>query len=127
MKKERKFYARYPIVRGHQALWRGNAAEAGSQFRSVIITSNEFNSTEGTFQVYVLEGIGKGIQDGKFAGAEDDPQLLMDEDFEGLDTACKKLKEIIEDSAAKGFKPISIWDQIDFQAKLADGRPLRRP
>jgi hypothetical protein len=118
MKKERKFYARYHIVRGHQSLWKGDAAQAGSQFRSVVITSDEFNSTQGTFQVYALEGIGKGIQDGKFVGTEDDPTLLMDEDFQGADAAGKRFHEILKGSVENGFKPVSLWDEMEFQANL---------
>ena len=33
----------------------------------VVITSPEWNSTAGVFQVYALEGTGNGIADGKFS------------------------------------------------------------
>ena len=61
MAKERKTYARYIYNRGLQTFWKGDAANAGSRFRSIAIASDQFNSTEGTFQVYALEGVGKGI------------------------------------------------------------------
>ena len=121
MKKERKIYARYIIVRDFQALWKGDAAEAGSLFRSIVITSDEFTFTHGIFQVYVLEGIGKGVQHGKFAGAEDDPQLLVDEDFQGLEAAAQKFAAMVRDSEAKGFKRINLWDQIEIQGRLQRG------
>jgi hypothetical protein len=78
MEKERKIYSRYVFNRGLQTLWKGDAAKAGSQFRSIAITSDEFNSTQGIFQVLALEGIGRGIKDGKFAGSKDDPKVLFD-------------------------------------------------
>jgi hypothetical protein len=45
MEKERKFYARYYIIRGQKALWKGGPAEHGSQYRNIVITSNQFTST----------------------------------------------------------------------------------
>jgi len=120
MKKERKIYARYIIVREHVALWKGDAAEAGSLFRSVVITSDEFTATHGIFQVYALEGIGKGIQHGEFAGAED-PHLLLDEDFQGIEAAAQKFAAMVRDSEAKGFKRINLWDQIEIQGRLQRG------
>ena len=76
--KEQKVYSRYIFNRGLQTLWKGDTAVAGSQFRSVAITSDEFNSTQGTFQVFALEGVGRGIRDGKFAGSEADPKMFKD-------------------------------------------------
>lgn len=55
MKKDRKPYARYFIVRGRQAPWKGDPAEDGSQFRQVVITSDEFNSTEEHFRFMQLK------------------------------------------------------------------------
>ncbi len=119
MQKERKPYARYYIVRGHQALWKGDPAEDGSQFRQVVITSNEFNSTQGTFQLYALEGTGKGIQNGKLTVSEDDPHVLIDHDFKGLDSAGKKFTQVVKDAIANGYKPITLMDEMEFQAKLS--------
>jgi hypothetical protein len=118
MEKERKPYARYYIVRGHQALWRGDPAENGSQFLQIVITSDEFTSTQGTFQLYALEGTSRGIQNGKFTISENDPHILIDEYFPGLDAAGKKFKEIVEQAEAKGYRPVSIMDEMEFQAKL---------
>jgi len=118
MQKERKPYARYYIVRGHQALWRGDPAEKGSRFRGFAITSNEFFSTTGTFQVYGLEGTGEGIRDGKLATSESEPTVLFDEDFQGLDGAGKKFDELLKQSRAEGFKPVTLLDEMAFQAKL---------
>ena len=118
MERERKFYARYYIIRGQQALWKGGPAEAGSQYRNVVITSNAFTSTQGTFQVYALKGTGKGIQDGEFAGPENEPQLFFDEDFQGLDAAGKKFSQIVKVSIADGFTPFTLMDELELQARL---------
>jgi hypothetical protein len=120
MDNKRKPYARYYIVRGHQAFWQGDPTVSGSQFRQIVITSNEFNSTQGIFQVFALEGTGKGIQDGKLSISEDGPQVLIDEDFHGLDAAGKKFKEIAEDTQKRGFKPVTLMDELEFQAKVRE-------
>jgi hypothetical protein len=114
----RKHYARYYIVRGHQALWKGDPAENGAQFRQVAITSNEWNSTQGTFQVYALEGTGKGIRDGKLAVSSEDPKVLFDGDFQGLDAAGEKFDQIIKEAQAQGFRLVTLIDELKFQAKL---------
>ena len=118
MEKDRKFYARYYIIRGQQALWKGGPAEHDSQYRNIVITSNQFTSTQGKFQVYALEGTGKGIQDGKFAGPENEPQLIFDEDFDGLDAAFAKFEQIVQDSLVNGFTPFSLMDEMELQARL---------
>jgi hypothetical protein len=120
MEKKRKPYARYYIVRGHQAFWKGDPAVSGSQFRQLVITSDEFNSTQGTFQVYELEGTGKGIQDGKLSVSQDEPRILVDEDFAGLDAAGKKFKEMAEDAQKRGFKAVTLMDELEFQAKARE-------
>jgi hypothetical protein len=117
MKKERKIYSRYVFNRGLQTLWKGDAAENGSQFRSIAITSDEFNSTQGIFQVLALQGIGKGIQDGKFTGSKDEPEVLLDQDFRGLDEAGKKFDELVAEAECKGFNKITFMDIIDFEEK----------
>jgi len=61
MTKNHKVYSRYVFNRGLPTLWKGDASDAGSPFRSVAITSDEFNSTQGTFQVLALEDTGRGI------------------------------------------------------------------
>jgi len=122
MARARKHYSRYFIVRGIQTLWKGDPAETGSQFREVVITSNEFNSTLGTFQVYGLEGVGNGIQNGKFATSDDEPRVLFDQDFEGLEVAGKKFGEIIKQAQADGFEPITFRDMLEFEAKLQTSR-----
>jgi hypothetical protein len=118
MEQDRKFYARYYIVRAQQALWKGGPAEPGSQYRNIVITSNQFTSTQGKFQVYALEGTGKGIQDGKFAGPENEPQRIFDEDFDGLDAAVAKFEQIVKDSIDNGFTPFSLMDEMELQARL---------
>ena len=118
MARGRKPYARYFIVRGHQATWAGNPTQDGARFRQFVITSNEFNSTQGTFQVYGLEGIGKGVKDGKLATSDEEPRVLFDEDFQGLDAAAKKFQALVAEAQACGFKPITLMDLLEFEAKL---------
>lgn len=122
MDKERKIYSRYVFNRGLQTLWKGDAAKTGSQFRSIAITSDEFNSTQGVFQVLALEGIGRGIQDGKFAGSKDDPKVLFDRDLHGLDEAGKKFDELVLSAEQEGFKRISFLDIIDFEEKARESK-----
>jgi hypothetical protein len=117
MTKERKVYSRYIFNRGLQTLWKGDAAVAGSQFRSVVITSDEFNSTQGTFQVFALEGVGRGIKDGKFAGSEADPKVLFDQDVQGLGAAGAKFNELVAGAKKQGFTPITFMDIIEFEAR----------
>lgn len=117
MTKERKVYSRYIFNRGLQTLWKGDAAVAGSQFRSVAITSDEFNSTQGTFQVLALEGVGRGIKDGKFAGSGADPKVLFDQDVQGLDPAGAKFNELVADAKRQGFTPITFMDINEFEAR----------
>jgi hypothetical protein len=117
VEKERKIYSRYVFNRGLQTLWKGDAAKTGSQFRSIAITSDEFNSTQGIFQLLALEGIGEGIQDGKFAGSNDDPKVLFDNDFRSLDEAGKKFDELVVAAESEGFKRITFFDIIDLEEK----------
>ena len=122
MKKDRKVYSRYIFNRGLQTLWKGDASVAGSPFRSIAITSDEFNSTQGTFQILALEGLGKGVHDGKFAGSDGDPKILFDEDVKGLDAAGKRFDELVTQAEAEGFKRITFMDMIDFEEKLRASR-----
>jgi hypothetical protein len=115
--KKKKHYAKYVFVRGNQALWRGDAAEAGAQFRQVVITSDEWMLIEGTFQVYALEGISKGIVKGKF-DIEPEPKLLFDKDFKGLEKAAEKFKQLIKEAESQGFKAVGLFEAFEFQAKL---------
>ena len=122
MARARKHYSRYFIVRGTQTLWKGDPAEKGSQFREFVITSNEFNSTLGTFQVYGLEGTGNGIQNGKFATSDDEPRILFDQDFGGLEVAGKKFNDLIKQAEGDGFTRITFWDMLEFETKLQSSR-----
>ena len=113
----KKHYARYYIVRGVQTMWRGDAAEPGSPFREFVITSNEFNSTVGTFQVLGLEGLSGGIKDGKFAQSETELTILFEKDFNGLDEAAKQFDQLVSDSRKLGFQPSTMWDILEFEDK----------
>ncbi len=113
----KKHYARYYIVRGLQTMWAGDAAQAGSLFREFVITSNEFSSTLGTFQVYGLEGASGGIKAGKFAPSDAEPTVLFDKDFNGLDLAAKQFEELVAEAQKRGFKPITMMEMLEFEDK----------
>jgi hypothetical protein len=114
----KKVYARYYIVRGNHTMWTGDAAKAGSLFRQFVITSNEFNSTMGTFQVLALEGASGGIKDGKFARSDAEPTVLFDKDFDGLDLAAEQFDQLIGDAEKRGFKPITMMEILEFEDRL---------
>jgi hypothetical protein len=122
----KKHYARYYIIRGHQTMWRGDAAEPGSPFREFVITSNEFNSTLGTFQVFGLEGASGGIKDGKFAQSDAEPTVLFDKDFTGLDEAAKQFDQLVSESRELGFQPITAWDILEFEDKVRLSKQSRQ-
>jgi hypothetical protein len=60
--------------------------------------------------------------DGKVAGSKESPNILFDKDFDGLQTAGEKFGQLIEDAQKEGFKPISIWDELDFQSRQAQSK-----
>ena len=122
MARAKKPYARYFIVRGHQTMWRGDPADPGSLFREFVITSNEFNSTVGTFQVYGLEGASGGIKDGRFAASDGEPTVLFDKDCSGLDSAVKQFHQLIEDAQKHGFQPTTEMDILEFEDRLRRSR-----
>lgn len=107
---------------GDQTMWRGDAAEFGSPFREFVITSNEFNSTLGTFQVFGLEGASGGIKDGKFAQSDAEATVLFDKDFNGLDEAAKQFDQLVSESRKLGYQPITTWDILEFEDKLRRSR-----
>jgi hypothetical protein len=121
----KKAYARYYIVRGEQTMWAGDAAKPGSLFRQFVITSNEFNSTLGTFQVLGLEGASGGIKDGKFAPTDTEPTVLFDQDFNGLDSAAKQFDQLIADAQQRRFKPITMMEILEFEDKLRRSQQTR--
>ena len=92
------------------------------RFRSVALTSDDLNSTVATFQVYALEGIGNGVEDGKFAGTNGNAKLIFDADFEGLDAAAAKFNELVADAQRGGFRPFSFMDMIEYEEKLQQSR-----
>ena len=114
----KKHYARYFIVRDFETMWRGDPAEAGSQFRSFVITSNEFTSTEGTFQVYALEGASAGIKNKRFAASDEEPKVLFDKDFHGADSAAKEFDRLVTDAKKLGFQTRTMIEYLEFEDKL---------
>ena len=82
-----------------------------------MITSDEWFLTTAVFQVYALEGVGKGIVDGKFS-VEPTSKILFDRDVEGLDNAVKLFQDSITDAEKQGFKQLTIVDELKFQSHL---------
>jgi len=100
-------------------LWKGDPALSGTGFRQVVITSNDWNATEGTFQVYAVEGTGRGMAESTMAGAQE-PAVLFDSDFEGLAAAGKKFTELVADAKSRGYSVLSLFDELDFQTQLKE-------
>jgi GNAT superfamily N-acetyltransferase len=124
MPEEKKIFARYYIVRGNQALWIGDAAENGARFRQICITSNDWASPFGVFQVYCLQGTSKGLKDGTLQIGP--PELLFDGDFQGQGDADRKFNELIEQAKREGFRIPSGIELIEFEAKAQEQRRAKR-
>jgi hypothetical protein len=84
-------------------------------FRTVVMTTDQFNCSVGAVQVYALEGVGKGAADGVFAGTEGDPRVIFDGDFNTLVEARAQAKQLLDEAEALGYVPWSIWDDIEVQ------------
>lgn len=82
------------------------------------MTTDAFANTESIYQVYALEGTGKGIVNGKFAGTEDDTKILFDKDIQGLKVAAKQFSELANDAQRDGFKPIDFMDWLEYESQL---------
>jgi hypothetical protein len=120
MAAKRKIYSRYIINRGLTTLWKGDPATPGALYRSIALASPDFNSTAGLFQVLALEGMGNGVENGRFAGPEGEARVLYDKDIDGLEEAAKQFDVFVKDAEKNGFAQMSFWDQIEFEAKLRD-------
>jgi hypothetical protein len=119
---EKKIYSRYNIVRGQGTLWKGNPAQSGAAFREFLITSDDWNSTAAIFQVYAIEGISQGIMGGTLSIDHQNTKLLSDGDFNGLEAAEKKFKELVDDAMKEGFEVLSFPDHADFEQKLRESK-----
>jgi hypothetical protein len=119
MVSERKIYARYIYNCGLRTYWKGDASKAGSQFRSIAMTTDAFANTEAVYQVYALEGTGNGVVNGKFAGTKGDTSVIFDKDFQGMDAKAKQFAEVANDAQREGFKPIDVMDWLEFESKLS--------
>ena len=121
MAEHKTHYARYVFVRGNQSLWKGDAAQKGAQFRQVVITSDEWMLSDGKFQVYALEGIGNGIEAGKFSTVPT-PKVLFDGDFDGEKAAADKFQEIVARAESDGFRAVTLFEEMEFHEKLRSSR-----
>jgi hypothetical protein len=118
---DKKIFARYWYVRDDQALWKGDPAEKDSHFRQFLITSNDWNFSSTPFQVYGLEGTGKGIANGEFI-KPDEPTLIFDDDFNDYKTAKEKFDQLIAESEKRGFEIRGFFDEAEFQQKLRESK-----
>jgi hypothetical protein len=114
----KKHYARYYIVRDLETMWRGDPAEVGSRFRTLVITSNAFTSTDATFQVYALEGASAGVKDKKFAPSDEEPTVLFDKDFHGADSAAKEFDRLVTEAKTMGFQARTMMEYLEFEHNL---------
>lgn len=115
---ERKGYSRYIYNTGLRTFWKGDASKAGSKFRSIAMTTDAFANSEAIYQVYALEGTGKGIVDRKFAGTENDTKVVFDKDFQGLESAAKQFSDLADEAQKDGFKPIDFMDWLEYESKI---------
>ena len=123
---EKKIFSRYYIVRSNQALWIGNAVEDGTRFRQVCMTSDEWASPFGVFQVYCLQGVSHGLKDGTLQVGP--PELIFDGDFQGQADADKKFEELVSQAENEGFRVPSTMEILEFQSKAqAQMRSQSRP
>jgi hypothetical protein len=117
----KKAYARYYIVRENEVMWGGDPAVAGTPFRQFVITSNEFVSTLGTFQVYGLEAASGGIKDGRLT-TSGEPSVVFDKDFDGLNAAVKQFEELTKAAEKVGLQRTSMMQILEFEDKLRRAR-----
>lgn len=122
MGKEKIIYSRYFLVRGLQTMWQDDPAKPGSLFREFVVTSNDMTSTQGTFQVYGLEGASAGIKDGNFMPSDAPPTVLFDKDFIGLDSAVKQFRQLIAEANEQGFQQMTMLDILEYEDKLRRSR-----
>lgn len=118
MPQEKKIFAKYYIFRRNQALWNGNAAEDGARFRQVCMTSDEWFSPFGAFQVYCLQAAGQGLERGILRVGP--PELLFDGDFNGQAEADKKFEELVRQAEKEGFRVPNMMEVLEFQAKVQE-------
>lgn len=107
---KKKHYARYVFVRGNQALWKGDASEAGAQFRQVVITSDEWMLIKGHSRSTPLEKASARASSKASLDTEPDPKLLFDRDFKGLEQAAEKFKQIIKEAEDQGFRAVGLFE-----------------
>lgn len=103
-------------------MWRDDPAKPGSPFREFVVTSNDMTSTQGTFQVYGLEGASAGIKDGNFMPSDEPPKVLFDKDFIGLDSAVKQYRQLIAEAQAQGFRQMTMLDILEYEDRLRHSR-----
>jgi hypothetical protein len=116
---ERKTFARYVYNTGLRTFWKGDASKSGSQFRSIAMTTDSFANTGSIYQVYGLEGTGRGIVNGKFAGTEENTKVLFDKDFQGLEAAAKQFSELADNAQTEGFKLIDFMEWLEYESRLS--------
>jgi hypothetical protein len=103
MSDQEQVYSRYLIVRAHGLFWNGDPSKSGSRFREFFITSDDWSSMAGTFQVFGIEGTSNRLQDGFLVISDDSKNLIFDGDFAGLEAAEVKYKQLVAEAIKEGF------------------------
>jgi len=115
---EEKRFAKHSFFRRIQALWIGNPAKNGARFREAGMTSDDWMSPFGAFQVYCVQADSHGLVDGGLRTGP--PELLFDADFQDQVEADRKFEELVREAEAEGFRVPTMIDIIDFQAKAQE-------
>ena len=102
MSNQKQGYSRYLVVRGHGIFWQGDPS-SGGRFRELFITSDQWSSMAGIFQVYGIEGKSSGLDGGFVSVLEEGKKLIFEGDFAGFDAADAKYKELIADAIKDRF------------------------
>ena len=86
------------------------------------MTSDDWNSMAAVFQVYGLEGVGRGIKDGGIVVNHEETKLLSDGDFNGSEAADKKFKALVDEATKLGFKELSLIERTEVNQKLHESK-----
>ena len=100
----------------------GDPAKTGAEFREFLMTSDDWNSMAAVFQVYGLEGVGRGIKDGGIVVNYEETKLLSDGDFNGSEAADKKFKALVDEATKLGFKELSLIERTEVNQKLHESK-----
>jgi hypothetical protein len=73
------------------------------------------SSDSGTFQVLAFSGNGGGMKEGTLVLSRDDPKVLFDVDFDGLEPAKEKYAELARQAGEDGFRAPTMIELLQFE------------